>query len=161
MVSEESVVAEATGVGKFQVRINSGDHEFIMDEPVEYGGGATGPNPFDLLEAALAGCTLMTLRLYAAGKGWSLDGLRVHVLHRKGEAGGRDRFERELVLGDVTDEQRDALLKIAERCPVHLLFDRGADISVSVADAPLPAAVANGLHAAGMNEACDTDERPF
>jgi putative redox protein len=161
MVSEESVVAEATGFGKFQVRINSGDHEFIMDEPVEYGGAATGPNPFDLLEAALAGCTLMTLRLYAARKGWPLDDLRVHVLHRQGEPGGRDQFERELVLGDVTDEQRDALLKIAERCPVHLLLDRGADVSVSVADAPLPAAVANGLHAAGMDEACDTDGQPF
>jgi putative redox protein len=161
MVTEESVVAEATGVGKFQVRINSGDHQFIMDEPVEYGGLSSGPNPFDLLEAALAGCTLMTLRLYAERKGWTLDGLRVNVLHRKGENGARDRFDRELELGDVTEEQRDALLKIAERCPVHLMLDRGADVSVLVAEAPLPPAIANGLHAAEMDKACGPDGQPF
>jgi putative redox protein len=158
---QESVVAEETGVGKFQVRINSGDHEFLMDEPVAYGGLSSGPNPFDLLEAALAGCTLMTLRLYAERKGWPLDGVRVRVTHHPGLAGARDRFERELELGEVTDEQREALLRIAERCPVHLLLDRGADVSLGIAEAELPGAVANGLHAAEMDEACSQDGQPY
>src|SRR4030095_7057295 len=64
-LTEESVVAKETGGGKFPVRIDTGDHDFLRDEPLAYGGLSSGPNPFDLLEAALAGCTLMTLRLYA------------------------------------------------------------------------------------------------
>lgn len=153
-LDQESAVAEATNAGTFQVRVSTGEHEFLMDEPVDYGGLSTGPNPFDMLRAALAACTLMTLKLYARRKGWGLDGLRVHVTHRKGVAGERDRFDRVLELGDVTDEQRDALLKIAQRCPVHLLLDRGADVSVATIHEELPNAVANGLHASGMAEAC-------
>ena len=153
-VIEESVVAEATGGGKFQTRIRAGDHELLMDEPVGYGGLSTGPNPFDLLEAALAGCTLMTLRLYAERKGWALDGIRVHVSHRKGRPGERDRFVRELELGDVTEEQRQRLLEIAERCPVHLLLERGADVSVALAQDELPPVAADGLHASAMEQAC-------
>lgn len=160
-LAEESVIAEATAAGRFQVRINSGDHEFLMDEPVEYGGLSSGPNPFDLLGAALAGCTLMTLRLYGERKGWSLDGLRVRVTHRKGSVDERDRFERVMELGDVTDEQRDGLLKIAQRCPVHLLLERGADVSVAIAHEELPDAVANGLHASEMDELCGEAGQPF
>ena len=157
---DESVVAEATGGGRFQLRIDTGDHELLVDEPVSFGGLSTGPNPFDLLEAALAGCTLMTLRLYAERKGWPLDGIRVRVTHRKGVAGERDRFERELELGDATDEQRERLLEIAEKCPVHLLLERGADVSAAVAHDELPPAVANGLHAAEMEEACGEVGQP-
>lgn len=160
-VTEESVVAEATGGGNFQVRIDTGDHELLMDEPLSYGGLSTGPNPFDLLEAALAGCTLMTLRLYAERKGWPLDGIRVHVTHRKGVGGARDRFERELELGDVTDEQRGRLLEIAQRCPVHLLLERGADVSIAIAREDLREAVTDGLHASAMGEVCDDAGQPF
>ena len=161
-LAEESVIAEATGGGKFQVRIDTGEHDFLMDEPVSYGGLSTGPNPFDLLEAALAGCTLMTLRLYAERKGWPADEIRVHVTHRKGAADERDRFERELELGDVlTDEQRDRLIEIAQRCPVHMLFERGADVSVGIALEELAPAVTDGLHASEMEEACSGAGQPF
>lgn len=151
---DEAVVAEETGEGLFQVRISTGDHSLLMDEPVEYGGLSTGPGPFDLLSAALGACTLMTLKLYAKRKGWTLDRLSVRVTHRKGAAGGRDRFDRVLELGDVTDEQREGLLKIAERCPVDLLLERGADVTATVADAKLAAAAADVLHAQELDEAC-------
>jgi putative redox protein len=150
---EESVVAKATGHGKFQARVRTGDHEFLIDEPIAYGGLSTGPGPFDLLEAALAGCTLMTLRLYAERKGWPLDGIRVRVTYRKGRRGERDRFEREVEFGDVPDEQRRRLFEIAERCPVHLLLERGADVSVASAE-DLFLAVTDGLHASEMADAC-------
>ena len=159
---EESVVAQATGGGEFQIQIDTGEHDFLMDEPVSYGGLSTGPNPFDLLEAALAGCTLMTLRLYAKRKGWPIDDIRVHVTHRKGTADQRDRFERELEFGKgLTDEQRDRLIEIAQRCPVHLLLERGADVSVRIAHQELPPAAANGMHAAEMEEACSDAGQPF
>ena len=152
--ADESVVAEETGVGKFQVRIKTGDHSFLMDEPIAYGGLGTGPSPFDLLSAALSACTLMTMKLYAERKGWALDNLRVRVNHQKGKGGARDRFDRLLELGDVTDEQREALLKIAQRCPVHLLFEQGADVTVAVADAQLAGPVADCLHAQEIEELC-------
>lgn len=74
-----SVLAEETGAGTFQVRIDAGDHSFLMDEPAEYGGLGTGPSPFDLLCAALGACTLMTMKLYAKRKNWVLDQLSVRV----------------------------------------------------------------------------------
>jgi putative redox protein len=114
----------------------------------------TGPNPFDLLCAALASCTLMTLKLYAARKGWSLGGLGVRVTHQKGSADERDRFDRVLELGDVTDEQRSRLLSIAQRCPVDLLLERGADVTVTIAETPLAVAESDCLHAQEIDVLC-------
>jgi putative redox protein len=150
-----SVTVEETGQGTFQVRVDTGDHKFVLDEPVEYGGLGSGPNPFDLLCAALGACTLMTMKLYAKRKGWLLDGLKVQVTHNKGSADARDRFDRVIELGDVTDEQREGLLKIAERCPVDLLLDRGADVTVAVGDRQRTAAESDCLHAEEMSELCD------
>jgi putative redox protein len=152
--AEESVVATATGEGMFQVRIETGEHSFLMDEPVEYGGLGTGPSPFDLLGAALAGCTVMTMKLYADRKGWKLDRLSVRVVHRKGSPDARDLFERAIQLGDVTEEQRERLLYIAGRCPVHLLLERGAEISTKFTTAELPAAKSDGLHEQLIAELC-------
>lgn len=152
--AEESVVATATGEGMFQVRIETGEHSFLMDEPVEYGGLGTGPSPFDLLGAALAGCTVMTMKLYADRKGWKLDRLSVRVVQRKGSPDARDLFERAIQLGDVTEEQRERLLYIAGRCPVHLLLERGAEISTEFTTAELPAAKSDGLHEQLIDELC-------
>jgi putative redox protein len=125
--------AIGTGVGQFQVRLQSRGHSFLMDEPVEVGGLDSGPNPFDMLCAAMASCTLMTMKLYADRKGWTVDGLSVQVSHHRGSAAARDSFECALGLGNATDEQREALLRIAQRCPVHLLIERGADSPTVVA----------------------------
>jgi putative redox protein len=137
--AEGTAVAAKAGHGVFQVRVESGGYTFQMDEPVADGGLGAGPNPFDMLRAALASCTLMTIRAYAERKGWPAEGFRVQVTHRKGEAGARDRFDRVIELGDVSEEQRERLLGIADRCPVHLLLERGADTAASLA-APAMAA---------------------
>jgi len=128
-----SATAHKAGKGQFQVRVQAGGHSFLMDEPVADGGLDSGPNPFDMLCAAMASCTLMTMKLYANRKGWTLDGLGVHVTHHKGLAGARDRFDCALGLGNATDAQREALLRIAQRCPVHLLLESGADAPTSIA----------------------------
>ena len=128
-----SATAQETGEGQFQVRVQFGAHSFLMDEPVTAGGSGTGPNPFDMLCAAMASSTLMTMKLYANRKGWTLDGLDVRVTHHKGSAGARDRFECVLGLGNATDEQREALLRITKRCPVHLLLESGADAPTAIA----------------------------
>ena len=149
-----SVLAEATGTGTFQTRIDTGDHSFLMDEPVNYGGLGSGPSPFDLLCAALGACTLMTMKLYAKRKGWTVEHLNVRVSHQKGNAGQRDRFDRFIELGKVTDEQRDGLLKIAQRCPVDLLLERGADVTVTMTETALSAPHADCMHAQEIDELC-------
>jgi putative redox protein len=153
-----AVNAETSGEGQFQVRVQAGSHQLVMDEPIEVGGMGAGPNPFDLLCAALAGCTLMTLKLYAERKGWTLGDLSVRVTHQKGSADQRDRFDRVIDLGDVTDEQRDRLLQIAQRCPVDLLLERGADVTITLAENDLPAAKDDYLHEQEIEELCRDED---
>ena len=123
------VTVESQGTG-FVQRIEAGRHALASDEPVSAGGTDTGPNPYDLLLAALGACTSMTLRMYAARKGWPLEGVIVRLRHGRIHAqdcadcetkeGRVDRFEREIeVLGTLEAEQRQRLLEIAEMCPVH------------------------------------------
>jgi len=111
-------------------QIAIGQHRLLADEPVEAGGGGTGPNPYDLLLAALGACTSMTLRLYAAHKGWPLERVTVSLRHERIHAtdcaecetreGRIDRIERALDLeGPLDAAQRQRLLEIAAKCPVH------------------------------------------
>lgn len=141
-MQELSVDAEAeeTRDGKFQVAITSGDHVLLADEPASVGGLGSGPSPFDLLSAALAACTTMTLRLYADNKGWPVSRIRTAVGHQK-EAGNPqpDLFNVRVALeGAIDDDQRARILEIAERCPVHRTLERGARFSTIEGDPPAP-----------------------
>jgi putative redox protein len=149
-----SVLAEETGVGAFQVRIDTGDHSFLLDEPAEYGGLGSGPSPFDLLCAALSACTLMTMKLYAKRKGWDIHGLNVRTSHQKGSVGQRDRFDRIIESGNANEEQREGLMKIAQRCPVDLLLERGADVTATFPTGEVPEAAPDTLHAQEVDELC-------
>ena len=132
--------AEETGDGKFQVAISTGDHVFLADEPVSVGGGGTGPSPFDLLSAALAACTTMTLRLYADGKKWPVTRIRTAVGHQKELADPQpDLFNvRISIEGAIDAEQRVRMMEIAERCPVHKTLERGARFTTAEGDPPAP-----------------------
>ncbi len=153
--SEDAVLVEKTSEGAFQVRVTTHEHSFLMDEPTAYGGLSSGPSPFDMFSAALGACTLMTMELYAKRKGWTLDELKVRVAHRKGSPDARDHFERVIQFGTVTDEQRERLLAIAERCPVHLLLERGADVRTSDTRAELPAPKDEGVHKKIIDKLCE------
>jgi putative redox protein len=153
--TEDAVLATASGEGKFQVRIETGEHDFLMDEPVAFGGLSSGPSPFDMIGAALSACTLMTMKLYAERKGWVLNDLSVRVTHRKSSPEARDQFERAIRFGQVTDEQREKLVSIAARCPVHLLLERGSDVSTVVARAELAGPEGGGLHEQVIDELCN------
>jgi putative redox protein len=94
------------------------------------GGNDAGPSPYDLLLASLGACTSMTVRLYAKQKQWPLERIEVTLKHDKVHAadcaecetreGRIDRIEREIRLTGALDAtQRQRLLKIANRCPVH------------------------------------------
>src|SRR5438874_1917361 len=125
-----TVVVRGVGTGPFSTVVEAGQHTVLADEPTDAGGADSGPSPYDLLLAALGSCTVMTVRLYAGRKGWPLDDVSVTLAHDRIHAadcadcetgdGHVDRISREITLtGDLTAEQRDRLLRIAERCPVH------------------------------------------
>ena len=125
-----TVIACESGAGRFALDLTAGPHRLAADEPEALGGDDTGPTPYELLGAALAACTAMTLRLYVERKGWRLGRISVAVRHAKVhaqdcadcETGNArvDRFERVIeVAGEIPDKQRAKLLEIADTCPVH------------------------------------------
>jgi len=136
------IAAQAIQGMRFATRIELPGATLIADEPVSVGGGASGPTPYQLLSAALAACTSMTLRLYAKGKGSDLPDFKVEVAHAL-IAGppARDLFTRRIVFAERLAPEREArLLAIAERCPVHrTLSGGGAEIVTSASVVP-PAA---------------------
>jgi putative redox protein len=96
----------------------------LADEPAELGGNGQGPNPHELLLAALGACTSMTLRMYASHKNLPLDRIRVDLTHQKVD--GRDLIQRRIhIEGDLTAEQQQRMLEIAEKCPIHKVITGG------------------------------------
>ncbi|GGE07584.1 osmotically inducible protein C [Polymorphobacter glacialis] len=119
--------AEETGASRFDVAMRAGTADFIADEPESMGGLGAGATPYDLLCAALAACSTMTLRMYAEKKGWPIGRIRTGVAHRY-EAGTAqpDVLVRQITIeGDIDDEQRAALGRVADRCPVHRILEQG------------------------------------
>jgi putative redox protein len=123
--------------------IQAGPHHLSADEPAAAGGTDLGPSPYQLLAAALGACTAMTMRMYARRKGWPVEAIAVDVTHDRSHAsdaaaeGRPDRFRRVLRLaGALSDEQRDRLHQIADRCPVHRTLEAGARVETTVADDP-------------------------
>ena len=116
------VVVAENGKGRYQQAITAGQHQLIADEPASMGGSDAGPAPFDFIMAGLGACTSMTLRMYAERKGLALTGIRVALSHEKVEIDGvqRDCIHRTIALdGELSTEQRQRLMEIANKCPVH------------------------------------------
>ena len=140
-----SITARSTK--DLQVEITAGRHLLLSDEPEGVGDDA-GPNPYDLLLAALGACTVMTVQMYARHKSWPLKGvearLNTYKIHSRDcddcetETKARvDIIEREVLFhGDLTDEQRARLLEIAERCPVHRTLTSETRIRTRAASPP-------------------------
>lgn len=126
---EGEVVVEGKTSGFLQ-RVRARHLVFAADEPLEKGGTNLGPNPYELLLAGLGACTSMTLRMYAGRKEWPLDSVRVTLRHDRVHAkdcedceqdtGMIDIIDKKLELeGELSEEQRQRLLEISARCPVH------------------------------------------
>lgn len=152
----ERVVATETGAGQYQVEANVHGSTFFVDEPVALGGLGSGPNPYDLIAAALGACTAMTLRLFSNRKSWPLRRVSVSVRHSRGSLMARDTFDREISIdGDLDQTQRARLLEIANRCPVHLSLERGADVTTRLVDFDPSRDVAeHRMHMRDMLESC-------
>jgi putative redox protein len=106
------------GSGKLGQDIEIGTHKLRADEPADKGGDDNGPEPHELLLAALGSCTAITLKLYAERKGWQLRDVRVRL--GGGSTEGGFAITRQLILtGELDAEQRQRLVEIAGKCPVH------------------------------------------
>ncbi len=119
-----------TLIDSFTTELQVATHRMVADEPAEKGGNGLGPSPYDFLAAALASCTSMTLRMYATRKALPLESVKVSVRHDKvhaddcadctSDASRIDEFRRVVSLaGDLDPDQRQRLLEIADKCPVH------------------------------------------
>lgn len=136
-------VSEADREGFLQ-DINSGpEHHVLADEPVAYGGTDRGLSPYGFLAAGLGACTSMTIRMYARRRGWSLDHVSVDVCHDKVHAqdadaradAKADTFTRVIrLVGDLTEAQREKLLEIADKCPVHRTLERSSEVNTRLED---------------------------
>ena len=128
--NEKNQVITRIGRSGYVTDIMAAGHGLVADEPVSMGGTDKGPAPFDLLMAGLGTCKAMTLRMYSDRKRWPLEAVTVKLNHKKIDAadcetcqtkeGQLDQFDCEIDLnGELDDQQKQRLLQIADRCPVH------------------------------------------
>ena len=119
----------------FRTKITAGDHALVADEPQSAGGSDEGVSPYELLLASLGACTAMTLRMYIERKKLPITDVevhltfgRIHVDDCESCTDEKPEGKKEIqhisrliyVTGDVTEEQKERLLYIAGRCPVHV-----------------------------------------
>ena len=125
------------GAGRYQQTVRTRRHELIADEPVDAGGNDAGLAPYDFLLAALGACTSMTLRMYAERKGLPLTRVHVELKHEKIRTADQppvDRIERVITLdGDLTPEQRQRMLEIANKCPMYRTLTSNIQIESTIA----------------------------
>lgn len=135
---ERKVRVVESGNGTFGQFITAGRHVLGADEPAELGGKDTGPDPYELLLSALGACTAMTLRMYAQRKQIKLTHVAVDLRHaqRASTQGGlSDKFERRITLeGDLSAEERERLLEIADKCPVSQTLQRSSIVESTLVE---------------------------
>jgi len=144
LATDSQLVARLSGA-PYRTELMAGKHRFKADEPKKVGGQDTGPNPYELLQGALASCTAITLRMYADRKEWPLQEVKVHLDFDKNYTREREncedsepmrgKFTRRLELeGPLDEKQKQRLLQIANKCPVHRTLEQGVTIETLLID---------------------------
>ena len=112
--------ARRDGPATYTHRVDIRGHQLVADEPRDNGGEDAGPTPQELLAAALAGCTAITVEMYARRKEWDIGPIEVECTYDTPERGQPTQFELVLRLpSSLSEEQVDRLKTIAAKCPVH------------------------------------------
>jgi len=120
-------VSVNSGPLRYAQTVSIGSHVFQSDEPADVGGNDMGPNPQELVMASLGACTNITIQMYAERHQWPLKGVRATVSYAKVLAENSPApdatIEMEISLaGNLSGEQQQRLLEIAQRCPVHRML---------------------------------------
>jgi putative redox protein len=96
------------------------EHRLKADEPKDHGGDDAGPSPQELLAASLASCTAITMEMYAERKSWDIGDVTVNVNYEPAQRGSPTKFTLAVKLPkELPEEQREKLMQIAAKCPVH------------------------------------------
>jgi putative redox protein len=121
--------------GTFKHDLEIREHHMTADEPEETGGDDSGPSPQELLAASLASCTAITIEMYANRKGWEIGDLEVSVNYEPAQRGSPTKFQMEVRMPkELPEDQRDRLMQIAAKCPVHrtlegeVMFDETVEL---------------------------------
>src|SRR5687767_5222157 len=116
--------ATARQTVNFQHDVEVGSHTLTADEPKHNGGDDEGPSPQELLAASLASCTAITMEMYAKRKGWDVGDVAVHVEYEPAQRGSPTRFRMTVDFPkEVPEEQRERLMQIGAKCPVHRVLE--------------------------------------
>ena len=127
--------------GSLKHHVSVRDHRFTCDESAELGGSDAGPSPQEMLAASLASCTAITMELYAQRKGWDIGDVSVDVDYEPAQRGSFTRFAIDIHMPEsVPAEQRERLMQIAAKCPIHRTLE-GEDMfeeRIQLDPAPVP-----------------------
>lgn len=121
-----NIIADKT----FAISASAGGHDIIIDVDKEDGGDGLGPNPTRLVEASLAACSAITMRMYAKRKGWQIDKLQVNVTRAPdADAHEARTLEKQIdIEGPLDEDQLDRLHEIADKCPIHRMLIGGVEV---------------------------------
>jgi len=143
--SKHQVIASLDNGDGFTTQLKVGNHYMLADEPLSFGGNDYGPSPYELVSAGLSACTVMTIQMYAKRKGWLIDNVEVHTSYSKvhiedcenceSTNAKIDTFHREIKLnGDLDEKQKQKLLQIADKCPVHKTLHSDTQVISTLVD---------------------------
>jgi putative redox protein len=132
-MSNDTIKVRKAGEGKIRQLVQVGANSFYADEAEPVGDGQ-GPNPHELLDSALGVCTAMTVMLVAQRKQWPLQDVRVEISHEETDTDYKLSRKVELV-GPLSEEQRQYLLGIANKCPIHKALHKKFEIATALAGA--------------------------
>jgi len=130
-----SNVTVTTGKVHYRTNIKIRNHELIADEPEDVGGKNEGPTATELLLSSLGTCSAVTLRMYADRKQWPLESVDITLdIDKNTEAGELiSTITKKITLsGDLDNDQRERLLLIADKCPVHKVLMGNIEINSSL-----------------------------
>lgn len=122
------------GSKNYKTTILVGGHEVVSDEPTELGGGNEGPTAGHLLLSSLGACTAVTMRMYADRKGWDLGEISINLSIEQENKNGKmfSEIKREISFGnDLTPDQHQRMMVIADKCPIHKTLMGEIEISTS------------------------------
>jgi putative redox protein len=122
--------------GSLKHHVEIGGHRLTADEPTDQGGTDLGPSPQELLAASLASCSAITMEMYAKRKGWDLGEVVVDVDYEPAQRGSPTKFTMDVKLPkELPEEQREKLMQIVTKCPVHrtlegeVMFDESVSLT--------------------------------
>lgn len=133
-MDDKTTVLAQIGSEKYKTLITARQHSLIGDEPENHGGSDLGMTPSELLLASLGECTAITLRMYADRKGWDVSSVKVHLnLTEMSTEDKTTHIHRNIhIEGNISDEQRQRIMQIANVCPIHKVLSNAIAITTQV-----------------------------